>query len=577
MELLKAFIRRYPLQSVLLAVALLLAGVADGVGLSTLLPALQLAMSSESTDSPQNEFTQRIQGLFLSAGVSPTLGLLLAIILGAIVVKNSLIFIAEQRIGYICADVATELRMNLLSAVIGSRWSFFTRQSTGELANSMATEAWRAAQAYVFVVRVLATVIEATVYTVVALLVSWEATLLCFGAGALVLSASHVFVRIARRAGDRQTHWYRSLLGTLTDVLQSVKTFKAMGRDQVAEEVLSLETGKLRGALRRQVLGEAGLEAAQESLMALVIVGGIFVALASFNVQLATVTFMAVVLGQTLKRVGRVQKVYQKVLTCESAYWALDQTIKDARAHAERGVGTQRSELTHGIEFDAVSFAYGDHRVLDAVSFTIPAGVITCLVGDSGSGKTTIADLVIGLITPTSGVVRIDGQDLATLDVRAWRHSIGYVPQENLLLHDSILHNVALGDPSLKREDAEHALKIAGAWDFIARLPDGIDSVVGERGTLLSGGQRQRVMIARALAHQPKLLILDEATSALDPATEAGICATLRSLRGQLTILAVSHQSAMADIADTVYRVDGGTLVRDDTRQTASRASHRVT
>ena len=226
--------------------------------------------------------------------------------------------------------------------------------------------------------------------------------------------------------------------------------------------------------------------------------------------------------------------------------------------------------LDQSIEFESVSFAYGEHRILDKVSFSIPAGVITCLVGDSGSGKTTIADLVIGLIQPEAGVIRVDGHDLNALDVHAWRHSIGYVPQENLLLHDSILHNVALGDPSLKREDAETALKLAGAWDFVSRLPDGIDSVVGERGTLLSGGQRQRVMIARALAHHPKLLILDEATSALDPATEAGICATLRSLRGQLTILAVSHQSAMADIADEVYRVEAGTLA------TRHRAAHRT-
>jgi ATP-binding cassette subfamily C protein len=170
----------------------------------------------------------------------------------------------------------------------------------------------------------------------------------------------------------------------------------------------------------------------------------------------------------------------------------------------------------------------------------------------------------------------VDGHDLNALDVHAWRHSIGYVPQENLLLHDSILHNVALGDPSLKREDAEYALKLAGAWDFVSRLPDGIDSVVGERGTLLSGGQRQRVMIARALAHHPKLLILDEATSALDPATEAGICATLQSLHGQLTILAVSHQSAMADIADEVYRVETGTLRRDTARHTGLRLNQSV-
>ncbi len=346
-------------------------------------------------------------------------------------------------------------------------------------------------------------------------------------------------------------------------MLQSVKTFKAMGRDKVAEDVLSFGTSKLRRALRRQVLGEAGLDSAQESLLALVIIGGIFVALVTFEVQLATVTFMAVVLGQTLKRIGRVQKRYQIVLTCESAYWALEQTINDARTQPNSAPARERVDSTRGIEFDAVDFAYGEHRILDGVSFVIPAGVITCLVGDSGSGKTTIADLVIGLITPQAGTIRVDGVDLQSLDLRAWRHSIGYVPQENLLLHDTIMHNVALGDPSLERADAERALKTAGAWDFVARLPDGIDSVVGERGTLLSGGQRQRVMIARALAHKPKLLILDEATSALDPATEAGICATLRSLRGQLTILAVSHQSAMAEIADEVYRVDRGTLVRE--------------
>ena len=159
------------------------------------------------------------------------------------------------------------------------------------------------------------------------------------------------------------------------------------------------------------MLGEWA-EGAQESLLALVIVGGIFVALVSFDVQLATVTFMAVVLGQTLKRVGRVQKQYQKVLTCESAYWALDQTIAEARAQAETGVGTQRVALDQSIEFESVSFAYGDHRILDKVSFSIPAGVMTCLVGDSGSGKTTIADLVIGLIQPESGVIRVDGYDL---------------------------------------------------------------------------------------------------------------------------------------------------------------------
>jgi len=558
MRLLRTFVSRYPWESVFLVVALLLSGVADGIGLSALLPTLQLTLQDPAAE--RDEFTQFIGDALDRMGISPTLGILLTLILVAIITKNVLIFIASQRIGYIAADVATELRMSLLRGMIASRWAFFTRQSGGALANAMATEAWRASNAYVFAVRVLASVVEAAVYLAVAVIASWQATLLCIAAGIFVLSASHVLVRMARRAGERQTVWYRALLASLTDLLASVKTFKAMGRDQVAGEVLKFETGKLRRALRRQVLSEAGLESAQESLLALVIVGGIYLALVVFDVGLAIVTFMVLVLGQTLKRIGKVQKQYQKMLSCESAYWALRHTIEDAEAHAEQSAGTASVKLAHGIRFDHVSFAYGEHRILTDASFDIPAGKITCLVGDSGAGKTTVADLVIGLIHPDSGEVSVDGVPLADLDLETWRRSIGYVPQENLLLHDTILNNVTLGDPTLTEADAIHALEAAGASEFVGRSEEGLHAVVGERGTRLSGGQRQRIMIARALAHGPRLLILDEATSALDAATEAGICATLRSLTGQLTILTVSHQPAMADIANRVYRLRGGTL-----------------
>ncbi|NJN52891.1 MAG: ABC transporter ATP-binding protein [Gammaproteobacteria bacterium] len=554
MHLLRTFVSQYPWQSVFLVVALLLSGLADGIGLSALLPALQLTLSAEAKDDG-NDFTRFVDDAMASIGMTPTLGVLLSVILGAIVLKNILIFFANQRIGYIAADVATELRMTLLRTVIASRWEFFTHQSSGALANSMATEAWRASNAYVFAVRVLASLIEALVYLSVAVIASWQATVLCIVVGVAVLGASHVLVRIARRAGDRQTRWYRALLSSLTDVLASVKTFKAMGRDHVAEDVLSYETGKLRKALRRQALSEAGLESAQESLLALVVVVGIYLALVTFEIGLPMVTFMVLVLGQTLKRVGKVQKQYQKMLTCESAYWALDATIREARAAAEHTHGSIAPTLERAIEFKNVSFAYGTHEILSDATFEVPARRITCLVGDSGAGKTTVADLIIGLIAPTKGDLTIDGVPIADIDLRQWRHSIGYVPQDNLLLHDSVLQNVTLGDPTLNEADAMVALRAAGAEEFVAQLPEGIHAIVGERGTRLSGGQRQRIMIARSLAHRPRLLILDEATSALDADTEAGICATLKDLSQTVTILAVSHQPALAAAADRVYRL----------------------
>jgi ATP-binding cassette subfamily C protein len=138
---------------------------------------------------------------------------------------------------------------------------------------------------------------------------------------------------------------------------------------------------------------------------------------------------------------------------------------------------------------------------------------------------------------------------------------IGYVPQEILLLNDTVQKNITLGHPNLNEKDVVRALRAAGAWEFVQGLPQGINTTVGERGSKISGGQRQRIAIARALAHKPKLLILDEATNALDSDSETAICDTLRQLRGELTILAISHQPAVLEVADLAYRLQDGAVM----------------
>jgi ATP-binding cassette subfamily C protein len=199
--------------------------------------------------------------------------------------------------------------------------------------------------------------------------------------------------------------------------------------------------------------------------------------------------------------------------------------------------------------------------VLDGLSLEIPAGQLVTLVGPSGAGKTTVVDLLIGLIRPDAGSITLDGAPLDAMDIKQWRRSIGYVPQETLLLHESIAHNVSLGDSELSDEDIEHALRAAGAWDFVSALPEGMHSSVGERGGRLSGGQRQRIVIARALVRRPQLLILDEATSALDQDSADAVRQTLAQLRGALTILTITHQAGLVDIADRVYRLENGRAV----------------
>jgi ATP-binding cassette subfamily C protein len=244
----------------------------------------------------------------------------------------------------------------------------------------------------------------------------------------------------------------------------------------------------------------------------------------------------------------------------ENGYWSMTQTLELAQKMREPKLGDRKPELKQAIRLERVTFAYSKNNVLNDVSLVFPAGEVTVIVGPSGAGKTTIVDLVIGLLRPKTGEVWLDDLPLEQADLHQWRRMIGYVPQETLLLHNSIFINVTLGDPDVTEREAEAALRKAGIWEFVEKMPKGIHSSVGQRGLKLSGGQRQRIAIARALVRKPKLLVLDEATTALDPASEAAICDTLRKLRGEITILAISHQTALLEVADRAYRIQDGSV-----------------
>ena len=560
MRLMLSFYRAYPWQTFFTLLALSVAGLAEGVGLSVLLPLLNMAMEGQGQAAPasDNEFSQSVRGALDFLGITPTLGNMLLIVVFAIGGKSLLLLFAKRQVGYTAARLATDLRLELLRAIMRSRWEYFLGQPVGKLTNSLATEAARASESFVNGATALTFLAQAVVYGAVAIAVSWRATLTGILAGAVIIGLSHSLVRITKKAGRKQTSVLLSLMATMTDTLGSVKPLKGMGREHLADAVLSMETTRLNRALERQGLGSALLESTQEFLFALVIAGGIYVALAEFAMPFATVMVLVVVVGQMVALLGKVQKQYQKMTLSESAYWSMKRTIAEAQAEEEELRGGEPPVLATRLCMEGVCFAYNERRVLDDLSLEIPAGQLATLIGPSGAGKTTVVDLLIGLIRPDAGRITLDGAPLDSMDIKQWRRSIGYVPQETLLLHESIAHNVSLGDRELSQADIEHALRAAGAWDFVSALPEGMHSSVGERGGRLSGGQRQRIVIARALVRRPQLLILDEATSALDAESAEAVRQTLERLRGSLTILTITHESSLVDIADRVYRLESG-------------------
>lgn len=568
MQLLRVFAADYPRRTAIMIGCLLLAGVAQGISVSSLLPLLTLVAGDGAADS--SPIGRAVVGALQWLDLAPTAGVLLALIVGGTALKAVLVLLANRQIGDTVAHITTDLCDGLIRALLAARWEYYIHAPLGAFANAVALEATRAASAYLRAATMLTLGLQGVVYAAIACLLDWRAALLALTVGAAMTALLHALVRVSRRAGTRETRLARSLLAQLTDVLRAIKPLKAMGREDLLAPLLEGETRGLHRAIEMEVLSKAAMRALREPLIVVALAAGAFAALGLFGLPLATVVMLGLLCLRTLDTLGRMQSEYQDLATCESAFWSLRTMTREAEAARERRRPGAAPVLRRDVRLADVTFAYADTPVLERASLRVPAGELTVLTGPSGGGKTTIADLIVGLVEPQAGAVWVDDAPLQGLDTDRWRGAIGYVPQEAWLLHDSVAANVTLGDPELTAADVDAALHAAGATDVVAALPAGVDTVVGERGLRLSGGQRQRIALARALVRRPALLILDEATTALDPESEAAICATLRLLRGRVTILAICHHGRLIDDADHLHRVAGGTITA--VRAAAARA-----
>lgn len=577
MRLLFYFAKMYPVQGSVMLLCLLLAALADGVGMSSIIGLFSLAeylpggsASPEEISSASGPFAEYAVRFYQAIGVEVSIQALLITIVIAIWSKAVLSLLAKRQIGYTVARSARDLRLHLLDALMNTRWRYFIHEPMGSVASAITSEAGRASLAFLHITTVTSLLIQASLYTVLAFMMSWQATVGNFFVALLGLFILRQLVLITRRAGVKQTRLIRQLLSRVSDTLQALKALKAMSREGRISPLLEGDMRALNKVAQKQVLASEALGALQEPLVVSFLALGAWVSLTRFEMSWAVVTGLGFVLARVLLALSKAQRRYQKFATEESAFWSLLGMIENAEAEREEMFVGEKPVLKKSIRLEHVSLAYDGQLVLEDTVLEVPAGEITALIGSSGSGKSTIVDLIIGLIQPDQGEVLIDDLPMSKIDTRQWRESIGYVPQEMFLLNRSIHANVSLGEEGISDEQVKLALTRAGAWDFVSALPDGMETMAGERGARLSGGQRQRISLARALVHEPSLLILDEATAALDPQTEISVWKSLCELRGQVTIIAVSHQPRLAEVADRIYRIEEGSahLVEDRTDAT---------
>jgi ATP-binding cassette, subfamily C, bacterial len=537
---------------------LVLSGLAEGLGIAAVLPLLEMTSGTEG-EAP-TALSGFVESLLRRAGLPVGLEAMLILISAAMLLKGAFRLLAMKQVGYTVSQVATDLRLDFIESLLQTRWSYFVHQPLGRFANAVGAEAMRASVAYQAVCSTFAVVVQVLMYTVLALLISWQIAVLALAAGLITLIIRTPLVRRARAASRSQNELLRSISSRLTDALGGIKPVKAMGKERHLRPLLRAEAGELNRAQQKQVFAVEAVGSTREPILVVLLALVLYAVLSFTSQSFASMLLIAFIFTRLAGRISQAQGHYQEITLGEAAFWSIQDGIRTAQAAREQRVGTRQPPVFRSeISFRDVGFAYDDGLVLDRVSLVIPAGQFVALGGPSGSGKTTIADLVVGLYAPSSGSILVDGIPLESIDPEPWREQIGYVPQDPFLFHDTLTANVTMGDPEVSREEVEHALRAAGAWDFAMQLPEGLETTLGERGARLSGGQRQRIAIARALVCRPSLLILDEVTASLDPTAEESICETLRQLAGQVTILSISHRSAMMEVADVVYRIEDGT------------------
>ncbi|NNE23854.1 MAG: ABC transporter ATP-binding protein [Rhizobiales bacterium] len=550
---------------------LLIAGAFEAVSLSAMLPAATTLSGGPVENS--SAFNQMVLNAISGVGFEPSLPVLIIIVVGAMVAKSILSFLAMTYAGYSVAVVSVTLRKRLLKALFAANWAYFTSLRGGSIANTFSVNATNAGQAYYLAAQSIALGLQCVVYIGVAVFVSYKLALAGCAFGLITTAILSGLIKLGRRAGYKQTDRTAELVAHLSDALGNIKPIKTMNRQEHFLAYSARKIQSLKRALVNQAISREGLYYGGDLLSALVIGLGVYMAGVYWLIPLPELVVIGVIFFQVTAIISKVQRRYQRVAALESAYIRSYEQIEELERNLEVDNGGQTPTLNQGITFDNVSFSHGDNAVIRNASLEIAAGGITVLQGPSGAGKTTLIDLLLGLYQADSGRIEIDGLPIAEVDLAQWRSMTGYVPQELSLLHGTVMINVALGDANVSREAVVEAMTRAGAEPLINELSAGIDTDVGEMGSKLSGGQRQRISLARALILKPKLLILDEVTSALDPETEQRICDSVAGLAGEYTIVVITHRPAWVAVATQLYSIDAGTVRRVPVPLRAGQAS----
>lgn len=543
----------------LMAVLSVLSGALEGIGITAIIPLLSFIGAGEkATDS----ISLAIAKFFEYFHLPYTAKFLLLFIVILFLAKAVFLFLSQQVTSRIMADFERKVRSELLKLTFAARWPFLSFQKVGHLDQMLTTEVGGSSSVLYYLSSAMLVAANLIIYSILVLNISFVIALAAFFSGLIIFFVFLPVLRKVKIVSTALVQENKKLAHYANEHLIGAKSIKSMNLEKPV-----LERGvAFLDVMRGLYLTSSFLRNVTAALLQF---SGVFFVVLLFAFLYKTSAFhfasFAVVVYALNKVITNVQYAqnHAHVISSQVPYLASIVRYQDeAMSNQERDTGTASFRFEKDVAFKNVDFAYrSGEPALSRITFSVARGEIVGLIGPSGAGKTTIVDLLLRLISPKSGVVEVDGKNISEINLKEWRHNVGYVPQDVFLLNDTIENNIRFYDDSVSDRDMISAAKAAHLYDFVRNQPDGFRTQVGERGVSLSGGQRQRIALARVLARKPTLLILDEATNALDSESEALIQKSVESLKGDTTVIIIAHRVSTVRASDKLIVLDKGKIV----------------
>ena len=564
------FDRKDKIKLVGLAILMIIGSVLELLAVAVFNPFIEVLMQTSSIED--DSFLKLFFAHIHLNGIEQYLVVLSALIAVIYLVKNIYLSFLQNVILSFSYTTRMNLATRLLTTYMNEPYTFHLSKNIAEMQRCLQSDT---SQFMTLISSGLQLTVEMVTCLALAAYLFHTSHSITVVIGVLLLMCIGLFFiiskKVSSRLGRQNEHYNAKLFQWINQSLGGIKELKILQREGYFIDSYKTNYKKLIWGARVNELIAALPKYIVETVAMVGLVFAIIIkllfghgALETFIPQIAV---FAVAAFRLLPSVGRVNAYINSIMYNKASLDMIYDDLKEIDSEPVQEIEWQGKKenwiFTKGVTVEHVSYHYPDSdvEVLHDISLEIPKGKTVALIGPSGAGKTTLADIILGLLPPVSGVVRMDQHDVYE-NLRSWREKLGYIPQSIYLSDDTIRNNVAFGiyEEQIDEDAIWKALEKAQLKEFVQGLENGLDTYVGDRGVRLSGGQRQRIGIARALYHDPEILVLDEATSALDSSTEQAVMESIESLQGLKTMIIIAHRLTTIKNADLIYEVSGGTV-----------------